>query len=86
MGKTNNSIEVARLYRVEGESRLKAFVDVALAGFVVKGIRVVQGEKGLFVGMPRQQGKDGRWFNSVYPLNKEHQEQLNEIVLAAYNG
>ncbi len=86
MGKTNNSIEVARLYRVEGESRLKAFVDVALAGFVVKGIRVVQGEKGLFVGMPRQQGKDGRWFNSVYPLSKEHQEQLNEIVLAAYNG
>jgi len=80
------NIEIARLYRVEGDGRLKAFVDIALAGFVIKGLRVVQGEKGLFVGMPSQQGKDGRWFNNVYPLNKEYQQQLSEIVLAAYNG
>lgn len=86
MSKTNNIIEVTRLYRVEGDSRLKAFVDIALAGFVIKGLRVVQGEKGLFVSMPRIQGRDGRWYNSVYPLSKEYQQQLSEIVLAAYNG
>jgi stage V sporulation protein G len=78
------TIQVSRIYRLEGDSKTKAFVDVALNGFVVKGLRVVEGKDGLFLSMPRHQGKDGRWYNTVFAATKEKQAELSEIVLAAY--
>ncbi|MBM3246761.1 MAG: septation protein spoVG [Candidatus Omnitrophica bacterium] len=77
-------ISVSRIYKVDGDSKLKAFVDISLAGIVVKGLRVVHGSNGLFVSMPRHQGKDGKWYNTVYPVNKDIQKQLNDLILAAY--
>lgn len=77
-------IQVSRIYRIEGDSKLKAFVDISLGGVIVKGLRIVNGSNGLFVSMPRHQGKDGRWYNTVYPATKEIQKQLNDAVLAAY--
>ena len=78
-------IQVSRIYKVDGESKLKAFVDISLAGVVVKGLRIVDGSKGLFVGMPRHQGKDGKWYDTVYPSTKETKKELSDLVLAAYN-
>ena len=80
----DSEIQVSRIYRIDGESKLKAFADVTLAGVVVKGFSVVDGSKGLFVSMPRHQGKDGKWYNTVYPTTKELKEQLSEAVLTAY--
>ena len=77
-------IAVSRIHRLEGESKLKAFADISVAGMVVKGFSVVNGSKGLFVSMPRHQGKDGKWYDTVYPETKELRQQLSEIVLAAY--
>ncbi len=77
-------LKVSRIYRFEGDSKLKAFVDISLAGVIVKGLRVVDGSKGLFVGMPRHQGKDGKWYDTVYPETKELKQELNDLVLAAY--
>ena len=79
-----DTIEVSRIYRIDGESKLKAFADVSFGSVVVKGLRIVEGKKGLFVGMPRQQGKDGKWYNSVWPTTKEIQQRISETVLAAY--
>lgn len=79
-----NLIQVSRIYKVEGDSKLKAFADVSLGGLVVKGLRIVSGQKGLFLAMPRHQGKDGRWYNTVYPTTKELHQELTELVLAAY--
>ncbi len=76
--------EITRIHRLEGESKLKAFVDVTLAGFEIRGLRVVDGQNGLFVGMPRSQGKDGRWYPTVSALSKEVQQELSEAVLEAY--
>lgn len=81
-----SAIEVNRIFKVDGDSKLKAFVDISLAGIIIKGLRVVEGEKGLFVGMPRHQGKDGRWYDTVYPSTKELYEALAQLVLAAYQG
>ena len=77
-------IRVSRIYRFDGDTKLKAFVDISLGGIVVKGLRIVDGNKGLFVGMPRHQGKDGKWYDTVYPTTKEIKEELNSLVLAAY--
>jgi len=76
--------EVSRIYKVDGESKLKAFVDISFGGLIIKGLRIVQGEKGLFLGMPQEQGKDGRWYSIVCPASKEVHEELTQLVLAAY--
>ena len=78
-------IEIVRLHRFDGEdSKLKAFVDVAIGEFIVKGLRILQGQKGLFLAMPREQGKDGRWYSCVYPKSPQAHQALTEMVLAAY--
>ena len=80
-------IEVARLYRVENGSSLKAFVDVLLNEQVlVKGVRVLGNRDGnLFVKMPTEQGKDGTWYETVRLLNDELKQELKETVLEAFN-
>lgn len=80
----NGTIQVSRVFRIDGESKLKAFADISFSGIVVKGFSVVDGAKGLFVSMPRHQGKDGKWYNTVYPTTKEIKQQLSELVLSAY--
>jgi len=80
-----NAFQINRIYRLEGESKVKAFVDVSFAGIIVKGLKVVQGAKGLFLGMPGRQDKDGRWHNTVCPQNPEAYQHLSELVLSAYN-
>jgi len=77
-------LKVVRLYRLEGDSKTKAFLDIALGDFIVKGLKVVQGQKGLFLSMPQDKAKDGKWYNSFYPATKEARQALNDVVLAAY--
>lgn len=79
-------IEVARLYRVDNGSSLKAFADVIINEQVlVKGVKVVKNRDGdLFVTMPKQQGKDGKWYETVRLLDEEAKQELQEIVLGAF--
>ena len=78
------AIGVSRIYKLDTDSNLKAFVDISLGGLVVKGLRIVQGKDGLFVGMPRHQGKDGRWYDTVSAATKEFKQELAELVLSTY--
>ena len=79
-------IDVARQYRLEGERPLKAFADVIIGEVLVKGIRVIEGERGLFVTMPKSQGKDGKWYPTVALVDKSMQGELQNIVLEAYQA
>ncbi len=78
-------LEVSRIHKVDGDSKLKAFVDITLGDWLIKGLRIVEGKDGLFLGMPRHQGKDGRWYNTVMLNSKETHQELTDLVLAAYN-
>lgn len=79
------NLKVVQLRRFDNDdSKLKAFVDVAIGDFMVKGLRILQGQNGLFLAMPQEQGKDGKWYNAFYPLTKEARQNLSEVVLAAY--
>jgi stage V sporulation protein G len=78
------NLKVVRLHRFDGDSKTKAFVDVSIGGYIVKGLRVVKGQKGLFLAMPQEKSKDGKWYNSFYPVTKEARSSLNDLVLAAY--
>ena len=79
-------ISVSRIYKLDTDSKLKAFADVSFSGVVIKGFSVVDGQKGLFVSMPRHQGKDGKWYDTVTPATKELKQQLAEVVLEAYKS
>ena len=79
------ALQVKRITRLDKEGTAKAFCDVAIGdAFLVTGIKVVEGKKGLFVSMPRQQGKDGNWYDTVVPLTKEARQRVSEEVLSAY--
>ena len=78
-------VEVVKLRRFDNqESKLKAFVDVAIGEFIVRGLRIVQGQKGLYLAMPQEKGKDGRWYNCFYAISPEARNALSEAVLSAY--
>lgn len=78
-------VEIAKIYRLEGNGALKAFCDIVVSNIVlVKGLRIVEGRNGLFVRMPARVGKDGKWYESITPMNKEIRDNLNEIILTAF--
>ena len=82
-------IEVARLYKVEKEeSSLKAFVDIKVADAVlIKGIRVLaKKDGGLFAAMPSNLAGDGKYYETVKFLTAEGNNELQEVVLAAYEA
>jgi len=78
-------LSVKRLVKFDGEGSLKAYCDLAIGDqFLVKGLRVVQGKNGLFVSMPREQGKDQKWYDNVVLLTDKAKTDVNRVVLDAY--
>ena len=82
--KGSNGIEIAQIRRLEGDGKTKAFCDISVSGFLIKGFRVVDGKRGLFVGMPRRQGKDGKWYEIVSLPDEESRTSLSGLILEAY--
>ena len=80
-------LAVTRMHKLNGDGALKAFCDISvLDSLVINGLRVVEGKEGLFVGMPQEAGKDGKWYNTVIPLKREIKDEIERIVLEAYGG
>ncbi len=80
-------LEVTRIHKVDGSGATKAFCDISILDcLVINGLRVVAGKEGLFVSMPREEGKDGKWYNTVIPLKKEVKSEIEKVVLEAYGG
>lgn len=80
-------LKVTRLYKFNNEGPVKAICDISIADqFAIKGFRIVEGKNGMFVGVPREPGKDGKWYNSAFPLTPEARESLTQVVLTAYEN
>ncbi len=81
------NIAVTRIHKMEGSGATKAFVDVAVNDqLMINGIRIVEGKDGLFMAMPREEGKDGKYYNVVVPLKREVKDAIEKVVLEAYGG
>jgi len=79
------NVKVDRINKLENGGKLKAFCDLSFGDlFLVRGFRVVEGEKGTFLGLPQQIGKNGKWYNVFTPATKEIAEYLKDVVLQAY--
>lgn len=69
-----------------GSSKTKAFVDLALDDtLIIKGLTLVEGKDGLFLSFPSTKGKDGKYYNSVYSLDKEWTQLLQHECVKKYN-
>lgn len=80
-------IEVARIHKLEGAGATKAFCDIAIEdSLMINGVRIVESKDGLFVSMPREAGKDGKWYNTVIPLSREIKDEIEKVVLEAYGA
>ena len=68
-----------------GSSKTKGFIDLELDGtLVIKGLTLVEGEHGLFLSFPSKKGKDGQYYNSVYSLDKEWRNLLQDACIKKY--
>lgn len=68
-----------------GSSKTKAFIDLELDDtLVIKGLTLVEGEDGLFLSFPSKKGKDGQYYNSVYSLDKEWRNLLQDACIKKY--
>jgi len=78
-------MRVIKIRRFENsESKLKAFVDISLGDFIVRGLRVLEGKNGLFVGMPQERSQTGRWYRIFYPGSPESNQVITNLVLEAF--
>jgi stage V sporulation protein G len=78
---------VEKMFKLPDAGHLKAFCDVACDDvLVIKGIRVLEGKKGIFVSMPQEQGKDDKWYDQVIFKNAQAYERLGDVVVNHYHG
>uniref|UniRef100_A0A7C3ZFX3 Septation protein spoVG n=1 Tax=Archaeoglobus fulgidus TaxID=2234 RepID=A0A7C3ZFX3_ARCFL len=78
-------ITEVRIYKSKGNGNVKAYASVSFDNeFVVKGLKVVEGEKGLWVSMPSRKMKDGSFQDIFHPVSKEARDKIVDAVLKAY--
>lgn len=74
-----------RIRKVEKEGKMKAVVSITLdEEFVVHDIKVIEGEKGLFIAMPSRKASDGEYRDIAHPINSNTREKIQSMILAKY--
>jgi stage V sporulation protein G len=80
----NMEVTEVRVFPVD-EEKLKAYVTITIDNcFVVRDLKVIKGNNGLFVAMPSKKRKDGTFRDTAHPLNNETREMIESKVLAEY--
>ena len=74
-----------RVRKVAKEGKLKAVVSITMdEEFVVHDIKVIEGEKGLFIAMPSKKAVDGEYRDIAHPINSGTREMIQSIILENY--
>jgi stage V sporulation protein G len=74
-----------RLRKIETEGKLRAYVSITFDdSFVVHDLRVIDGNKGMFVAMPSKRLPNGDHKDIAHPINTEIREKIQNAVLDVY--
>ena len=74
-----------RVRKITREGKMKAVVSITLDDeFVVHDIKVIEGEKGLFIAMPSKKATDGEYRDIAHPINSSTRENLQKVILKSY--
>ena len=79
------TITDVRVRKIAKDGKMKAIVSVTFDNeFVVHDIKVIEGEKGLFIAMPSRKTADGEYRDIAHPINSDTRQQLQEMILNEY--
>lgn len=74
-----------RVRKITKEGKMKAIVSITLDDeFVVHDIKVIEGEKGLFIAMPSKKATDGEYRDIAHPINSVTRENIQKVILEHY--
>lgn len=74
-----------RVRKITKEGKMKAIVSITLDDeFVVHDIKVIEGEKGLFIAMPSKKATDGEYRDIAHPINSTAREMIQKTILESY--
>ncbi|HBN56009.1 MAG TPA: septation protein SpoVG [Lachnospiraceae bacterium] len=74
-----------RIRKVAREGKMKAVVSITIDDeFVVHDIKVIEGEKGLFIAMPSRKASDGEYRDIAHPINSSARDSIQKIILEKY--
>ena len=73
-------VRIRRVTKEEG--KMKAFVSITIdEEFVVHDIKIIEGEKGLFIAMPSRKAQDGTYKDIAHPINSQTRTDLQNLIL-----
>ena len=79
------NITDVRVRKVAKEGKMKAVVSITIdEEFVVHDIKVIEGEKGLFIAMPSRKATDGEYRDIAHPINSSTRDKIQTIILEKY--
>ena len=74
-----------RIRQVEKEGKMKAVVSITIdEEFVVHDIKIIEGEKGLFIAMPSRKAADGEYRDIAHPINSDTRDRIQKLILEKY--
>jgi stage V sporulation protein G len=74
-----------RIRKIAKDGKMKAIVSITLDDeFVVHDIKVIEGEKGLFIAMPSRKTTTGEYKDIAHPINSQTREQIQDMILNEY--
>ena len=84
-GACGMEITDVRVRKVTKEGKMKAVVSITIDDeFVVHDIKVIEGEKGLFIAMPSRKASDGEYRDIAHPINSNTREKIQSLILEKY--
>ena len=84
-GHQKMQITDVRVRKIAKEGKMKAIVSITLDDeFVVHDIKVIEGEKGLFIAMPSKKATDGEYRDIAHPINSATRDNIQRIILDSY--
>ena len=79
------NITDVRVRKVAKEGKMKAVVSITIDDeFVVHDIKVIEGEKGLFIAMPSKKALDGEYRDIAHPINSATRDRIQTVILEEY--
>lgn len=86
-GVQDMQITDVRIRKVEKEGKMKAVVSITMDDeFVVHDIKVIEGDKGLFIAMPSRKATDGEYRDIAHPINSGTRDRIQKIILDKYEA
>ncbi len=74
-----------RVRKITKEGKMRAIVSITIDDeFVVHDIKVIEGDKGLFIAMPSKKATDGEYRDIAHPINSSTREKIQSIILDRY--